>query len=734
MRKFIILLLLLIPFVISEYTEVGNLVSNFTGDRGAFNTVLTTDTITGVKSNSGTYPPLIVDLDNDGVNEVIHASESNLRIYQYNTLSLITAYALSGDPAQGNMITFDIDNDNNSEIITASGGTIEILEFNGTDINQLRVKTISDLLPNYNDGEYMVKCLGTDNCVILAIEFDQNFPTGGGGGTIRMFAAQFGRDTNGSQFTAYNSGAGSYQLPCFPKIRTATVTDYDLDGDDEVIFTFMVGEMGGATQDYGVIYWMGVNSNGTVTKETLALDTTPNNIVSGDSTCNESNLGKYISPPSVGDLDNGVVGLETVFAISEDDDEFKIRMYDKNYNQIDTFPAAFDGTGTIMSGVMIGNVFDSTTTPDFCVLGIDSEKSSNQLDLVCASKTLGTPETREFTFDNDDYYNISESYLNYNILGHLGNMDSDTQHELISSLGIFDLRLVLPLFDQLDRIYDHGLGDSVVIPSDVESVGLADLLVLTTTNLYYIDDGFTNGGAEITDGFTNPCLNGGVLKLNNGSFQVSVEVTDNNGALITADNVGARAIFYADHPNEQAFNWSENLTSGSTFNFEFIINETVTNGVLKIQGRDTERPDLVDEIVKTFSVGAQGVEFGDCTSSIIDATEENESQTAAGIILTDSDNNAFNSAMVNLRSTTGLGATTLWIILMVIITYAVWVGTAQGNHHIAMGVVVMINILMFVIGSFMGFISTSIIITLVAVFMIIGGFWLKRLMTSNGGM
>jgi len=94
-------------------------------------------------------------------------------------------------------------------------------------------------------------------------------------------------------------------------------------------------------------------------------------------------------------------------------------------------------------------------------------------------------------------------------------------------------------------------------------VGLSDLLVMTTSNLWYLDDGFANEPGEILSYTVDPCLDN--VWLLNTTVEVRIVATDEN-----SDDVQVRVVLYEGTAFEQDSNWefgSENITENQDYLF-----------------------------------------------------------------------------------------------------------------------------------------------------------------------
>ncbi len=97
--------------------------------------------------------------------------------------------------------------------------------------------------------------------------------------------------------------------------------------------------------------------------------------------------------------------------------------------------------------------------------------------------------------------------------------------------------------------------------------------------------------------------------------------------------MGARARLYRSSEIIADSNWSSNSSSGTTFTFSLTANETTSNSIIELFGRDVENADENTSIGLTYSVANDGAEFGDCTTTdsgiVYDDEEESEAEEEA---------------------------------------------------------------------------------------------------------
>ncbi len=739
MPIFLLLLMFSCLILAQDYNETGNFNSYFRQGTGFFNTGLTsTESITRAIS-SPKQTPLITDLDNDGINEIIILDGSTFRLFQGKNLAIVDSFNLPTDERVSNFITFDIDDDNLTEIIVVRevSKTMHILEYNGTSFHNQSSYDLSSF-DNFAEAEVMIKCGKTENCFMA---FTSNID--GVGGARNISIASFNSSTAGSQILLEET-TDSNNNYCFPKIKAITYADYDGDNTDEYIFTYSLFRKLSDEQLH--IIYVDVADNMTVTKELDITDTTfnPYTVGANDCTNDDINLGKTFTAPLVFDIDGSISnGLETVIAMMVDSDEFKMHSYKSNGDFLDDYPEVFQADGVLISNIIKINAFADSDAVDFCVMGYDDV--DGEIDLLCASEQATWShlfinyETREFIFDTSLFYNITQDYGNWNVITHAAQHSTATFNganldEVVNSYGVLSLnldtscRIQIPPIKCLDLIFENPKADAVVLSVDAEKTGRDDLIVQTKTNLWYIDDEFANSPATISDYFINPCIDS-TWKVNT-SAEVRITAID-----IDNDLVSARAILYYNDENEQDTGWSSNSTSGTTFSFaDFKANKTIGVGTLRLIARDTGVPDVNTSIDITFSVGSNGVEFNDCTTEVDLIAEAAAEADEFDPTATDVQDNSITSGLTVFSKLFGLSELIILLLGMLFIAWSIWsVGheMANPNQGFIFGTIVLVEIMVIVIGTLLGIIPPGIVITFAILGILVIGMWFRSFFTGT---
>jgi hypothetical protein len=203
------------------------------------------------------------------------------------------------------------------------------------------------------------------------------------------------------------------------------------------------------------------------------------------------------------------------------------------------------------------------------------------------------------------------------------------------------------------------------------------------------------------------------------------------GASEDDSSIQGRAILYYGAAAAIDSGWTAFLPEGTTLTFSFTANTTVGSGVLRLMLNDSNS--LTDYEDLSFSVGADGVEFGDCSTE-----EELGAEAGAGagdnVTLLPSSGNDIESLVNTLEQASGLGSTLLWVIFMLLCSVAVVVAAIRGGWGGgAMGMMLLIfNGGLLVMGSILGFISVGVVVVLALVCIAALGLWVKDAFAGGG--
>lgn len=743
-------LLCMIFAVNGQYYNPCNSDYNCREGTGFFNSQLTNSTTATRALSSPLNIPLAADLDGNGDIELIAVDGNNIRIYEDITLNIVDTYTSSVGSYQYPVL-FDIDGDGKTEIITAGYGTanaIQIIEYNGTAVylqNNL----------SYGSGIYtgmpQIAC-ANNKCVLNQASAQRDIASG----FIYQYATAFNSTDTGDQYTItswQDTAALSGIYTCNSKQAVPTAVDYNSytgDGDTEYIFTYIKGSIHetvpASDKDYIEIRVLDVYDNLTLIQDQLISidggDLDMPSVVSTAYGCVNSNQSEVFTSPLVADLDQSLGnGYEFAIALHATPfTDFAMIAYDNTGTLLEYFPSVLNVNGRIMSNVYYAQVYDDSDTSKLfpiCVNGWDED--DQEFKVLCGSLTdtwgLGFYNNKLFFLQDDDLpYNISYSRNTWQMISHAVDMSSaatPNNDEVLMTYGVLELdtetcnsitgNCDLSLIYNMDQ--QNGIRNAGLIPLDIQQVGRLDLAGITATNLWYIDDGFSNSGGELTYYSINPCLDA-TWKINE-SVNIQVKCEDIDG-----DNVFANATLYNGHPNEQS-EVSFNASSGTTFSFGFEANQTIGSGNLQINCFDVQNPDDPDTYDLSFSVGTNGVTFGYCTTEFYkDLGTEAETGLISGTDVPV--NNSISTAVDQVSSAFNLSPSILWLIIMFIVAGSVFFYGIQERMEVfgVLGIVLILEIFLLIIGAYLDFISAGIVITIAIMGLIVGSVYLARLIKA----
>ncbi len=787
------LFVFIIPIAIADitYSEAGEFDTDFIRGTGNFNAQLEPSNVTTnlVIIANPKKVPLINDLDGDGVQEIIVLNGLNINIFQNKTLDIAATLTLSGIASErfSNMITFDIDGDSFIEIILVGekAGIVHILEYNSSSLTLQATLNMSAFGLNHltqeisasDSGLVTIGCESANRCLIAYAD-QQDTGFAGSPESSTLSVAFMNSTFLGHEL--FLKTPNLFSTLCPPKIRTMAKADYDLDTDVEFIFTYSEPDVSsGDSGDDVNIFWINVESNQSVTLENNVFTTEVGEIItnvgSSDFMCDNALgtnafrsaggfgtafAGKLFTAPLVFDADPQNAGLETILGVMTDNNEWIMIMYDSSGTKIREFPLIQESEGQILGNLFRAEVFDdSNTEQDFCALS--QESTNNRISITCGSLqdqdghgilTLQTIEFRSDAVTPLSFnlpFNISDNFDFFGIITHSGEHDeTNSESEVISSYGVLELdtSTALGCGDllgnncQLNRIFAIPQIDGTVVPVDLDNIDLEDMLVMTSNNLFYIDDGFENAGVNpfcgepdsvtgtCSEFTTNPCIDS-VWKINS-SVQITVTGKDPE-----SDLVQVTATLYDGDVNEQSFT-SVNVSSGTAVPFSFSANKTIGAGTLTLTAVDiAENPNDIVTVTKTFSVAPSGVEFGDCVTTV---TSGVEAVVEFGI-LNISAEAALNEGLTDFVEGTSdaLKVSPLIVALLLMLAFTIAVMTTTdkvNNTMITMNKVIFMlvgNAFIFIAAVIIGAIpfGVMLVIIIVGIFGIV--LWARRQFTSN---
>jgi len=768
MKFYLLFLLLLLPLAVAqEYHETGFKDNDFEADSGQFSPTLQSSFVSIGLSNP-TQTPLIANVSGNGLPEIFVVDGSVIKVFRKNvTLTAIDSFTLNyTNPS--NAILHDIDLDGELEFVIASEDeTNEFIFILNFTADNLQIQNAISYSANIThvDGELMLECRDSDSiCGMSVFEDIDTQPTATSSSNFLTF------DSTGIIDTQPNVVALARRF-CAPKVKIMDSGDSDGDNVEEFFYGY------DDVIDGYTISKITVDGSGIITAFS---DTVDSSVFNGAGTdCRVGNVGQFYTPV-LAYQPSGVGDVELAYAVMQSATDFKMKRYNGNLNFIDDHPEFTDSEGVIISNVFAGQFFPSTVSPakTVCVIGYNGDSvviaDENIIEVLCHSTSDGFDQYKfRKNVDNLDFpFNVSQDYGSWHVVAHSSNhivesvftcsildgADCDSSpsadvDEVVTPYGI--LKLTRDAYGSLaegafcgtngvcqaEIVFEHGRGSGAVIPIDYEQTGKEDLIVMTASSLFYVDDRFVNTPAQFGELNTNPCLDQ-AIKINE-TLTLNVEVIDIDG-----DRVRARATIYSGDSNEQSVNFSAFAASGSVATFAFTLNKTITNGIIKLEATDEDTPGDITENELFFTVKSEGATVDSCTSTIDLAANitigqelsDQISANAAAIISPDAADNPIVGFINGLVTVTKIPALVLWMMLHLVFAFGILTAptflgqkSSERPMMVIVGLIVT-QLILLIIGTLSGVIPIGIIITLVVISITLLSFWLFSALRSGSSM
>lgn len=533
-----VMFLILFSFVcMGDYRRMGGLEQDYQVDYNVFGAPDTVTTTTGIieLSSGSTYPPLISDLNKDGVKEIIVLEGSGITLYHSKNLVSVTGVTHGLTSPTSNLEIFDIDGDGTNEIILAGANKeIKIFSFNGSHI--VTENTLNFVWAAYSGGSMLIRCRDTNECLLIAQDEDTRSAT-----DLRAFVFS---SANGTQATLnLETTASSNIFNCFSKLPQIMLGNLDNQGDDEYIITSVLVDITGSEELKVYAVWV---NNTDETDVSLLWDVNlRTNGFSNEQSCEAGLYENWVSPPLVYDIsnDNGDLS-EIAVAYRKTATEIELAYMIETGEIIKTFPNFPElWYGASVSNVIPLDYHPDTSVTDMCVLtntpGYNQGLYCTAIDSILFGWITGTNEIYFLTS-----WNLTNEYKSYKGLIQITDSNNgDDLPDLTTTWGIIYIpdmnNELLCTHDTCNTGYiwqSPKVNGSFIISSVDDTNG--DVLVRQKESLWYIDDNFINTPGQITGVSFNPCITQDIVKVNS-TISVTVTVDDFNG-----DDVNARAIFY----------------------------------------------------------------------------------------------------------------------------------------------------------------------------------------------
>lgn len=727
-------------YSISEYKQTGiDEESTYVGGNTNFNAdVTTTTSARSLSSDLHFSIPKSADLDGDGDIEIVvmDGDGSNIELYEAESLNVIDS-TTQGSTVLGDFQIADLDGDGTPNIYlfvkeSTSLNRVISITWNGSAFNETQVVsgfphvTSSPLFfPNA-----IMKC-NTDMCGVVYKD-ERNCTTPGGfedSAAITLRAYLFNQtNISGNTYATIDSNAdctgdGAY-FPLNPHLSSA---DINSDGIEDYVFTYLRAGFGETSESHLVIYQQGGNGFNITVRADTTMDSYGADYAETIFTL-PFEKRSWATAPMIKNIDGGS-NSEIVVGVAVDLDpatnnihDFKIHTFDSSGTFIDDHPESTNIEGIFMSNPFSASCMDEDVTNggDYGVMvyAYEDDTGTEEELVICGSQenTRGIYQTTTFNVPARSF-NITPNDIFGTI--HSTQAIAGGVNEFISPYGMYRYDYsscgITNICDVV-LIWEAPNSNSVIIPMDVQLEGYDDMVALTENNIFFYDDGFVNTNAEI-DGYSiNPCAGLSVVKQNE-SIRVSITPTDVDG-----DTVQAKAILYYGETNEQDSNWSALVPSGATITLpDLIANETTIDSILRLSPRDSEHDSAGDSIDILFSVGINGVEFGDCTNTVEGLVEVSAAENATGLE-GNVNNNSITNALRDITGYSGLSGLLVWLAFMAFVALVIWInGDNTASDGAKFGVIAIVEIILLIGGTVLTIVPFGITLSIIVIGIVVIG-------------
>ncbi len=762
----VFLFVLLIPIAFAEEVFTEYIITGTGGDfqtgQGIFSST-TGFEILGTGVSNQTQVPSVLDLNNDGTNEILIIDGSSFRVFNIidDDLNGTTSRTTGLSGRTSNYIVFDIDGDGTREIIVAGEETelIVILSMNGSTLileNTIDYSSFFD----HTDGQVMIQCEDQNKCLIVVSE------TISGAAQDNLSVASFNStDIVNVLFLEESTGNG---LWCTPRIKNIEVANLDGVGTDKQ-FIFSMFDMGNIAFTDEEIQIFGITLDDNLVPSqaftSIVISSAQDESIFPFG-CEERAVGNQFSAPLVFPATQSS-DSQIFIAFQNKIDEFRINYYNSDASFNRKFPRLFNAEGNLISNLFRGTFFPrGQANKDFCAMGYDNDETL--LVLLCASpSTTESPKSNIYRINVTDQFVVNPSIGTYHVIAHSTNHDQEESPCLDDSACFTDLDEVLSpygihkldrgerelnlfgcdvaggefggcnLVEQFSTVDQLRNESGTYISVDISFDGSEDLIFTTIDTMFVLDSLFRDQPAEIDIPSIriNPCLDQGDIQINT-SMSISFSVSDTDPVDDKLkDPVFAQVGAYVGSANEQFSEVKGSKPSGASFFFPagtFALNKTVGFGVSKIRllGNDTGSglpPDIVDF---DFSVGETGVEFGDCvTIGVVDVPDVdfNVSDEAAA-------NRGIIKGLEEASDLFSVSVLIVWLVLMIALAIAILTGMSSASGTTKVVGLAIAEIFMLVIGTILGIIPIGILLVIVILGLVVLGLQFRKMAISDEGM
>lgn len=516
--------------------------------------------------NDPTGLPLVNDLDNDGIKEIIVQADDTIILFHFedNLVKFVDSKSLDSTTQDGdfysNMITFDYDADGIDEVIIhqQENQKLYALQYNSSGLYIQQTWNVGGIFTPANlpdrFGDSILGCGHPDGCLLA-----YNSGNTESGATHRTYLFSFTHSKNEDKLVRDSTAPPD----CFSKFGYVAWSEYNQK------YYFTTQRRISAPK----LYQVGINGSSHLIWDIENLGESYQNVPNA---CDIRGV-KTITSPLVAEFYETKSGEEVGYGFQTSSDKFRLAIYDTidGLDEIDTYPEFEKTEGVLKSNPFMMDAFGNNKDTDMCVVGY--EENDRTIEILCATQDykseLGfdTPfvdwglDSVEFTYEMDDEQHNMTSTEIFSVIAHGVNSEGNTdRNEILTSYGIFTLDKYSTTSDgfcvnygNCDSFleYEMPVGEEgAYVMDDVQDLNHPDIIGLLDGNLIYLDDGFINRQAYIgycTDIQPSPladCWSFG------GSVLVTIVPKDYN----PEDMVRAKAILYYGEGNaslEESYNY-----------------------------------------------------------------------------------------------------------------------------------------------------------------------------------
>ena len=629
---FLVILVAFIPLIFADDSSFETVLGNDGDGRidgvgyfNAENMAEPTQSSTFGQPISGDFDtmPLVSDLDNDGVFEVITVDDDG-------TVTISKGYDLtfnmSNDMGTGTrMLIADIGADGTKDIITYDTTSIQWGQYNGSHLFYVDSLAFGCRNVICRDDDGVCICLrdGSVTCDGVGPTYDSG----------SFYISAF----NNTDFTTTTFTGASYQLYCWPYYQGGGTEEYNGSGQKEFYTSYNI------FSSTGNRFYAGVFSVNPDTLFTQNIDTLGSfeGYYSGTNTCFEGDTTRtcgasapYYTQATLGLHDSDATRDVAIAGYVGTADQFKLYVYDgdgSKSSHLDQYPELGLGyaNGVKLSNPFFGDFLPDTNERDVCVVGYDYYNGDGEkvINLLCGS------ETRTIALEDHNIYEYDISGASFNISGYDNSYAYGTDqkyevereavlmsyydvNEIVTPYGIFSLEY--SGVNRLEREYPLDYGNGGVTLTDLNNISRLQILGYTENMVYLINDKFVNSQAYFWNVTVDPCVTGPWAFNTSTAFFIQVKDAELN-------TVSARVQLYYGTTNEIDSGWSENVSTalgiGNIYFSGLRANLSTSASTIRISIRDTEQNFATDPATKEipFSVvsgNATGWTLGDCVTVI----------------------------------------------------------------------------------------------------------------------